>query len=92
MYLASPSPWTKLLSEFHPKCKVLNIGVARVFDWEGGKPQTTCNDVIRNFRKRNFLWDNDIAECKISSPGLVSHLTKILLEGESLNPKRKCLN
>ena len=26
------------------------IGVARIFDWEGGaKPQMTCNDVIRNF-------------------------------------------
>ena len=27
-----------------------------------GKPQITCNDVIRNFQKRNFLWDKDIVE------------------------------
>ena len=26
-----------------------------------GKPQITCNDVIRNFRKMNCLWDKDIA-------------------------------
>ena len=25
------------------------IGVAKIFDWEGPKPQITCNDVIRNF-------------------------------------------
>ena len=42
------------------------IVVARIFDWEGEpKPQITCNDVIRNFQKRNFLWDIDIIECKI---------------------------
>ena len=32
-----------------------HIGVARIFDWEEPKPQITCNDVIRNFQKRNFL-------------------------------------
>ena len=26
------------------------------FLFEGGKPQIACNDVITNFRKRNFLW------------------------------------
>ena len=33
--------------------------------WFGGraKPKMTCNDVIRNFRKRNFLWDKGIVEC-----------------------------
>ena len=30
------------------------IGVARISDWEGPKPQITCNDVIRSFQKRNF--------------------------------------
>ena len=30
------------------------IGVTKIIDL-GGKPQITCNDVIRNFRKRNFL-------------------------------------
>ena len=38
------------------------IGVARIFDWEGLKPEITYNDVIRNFQKRNFLWDKDIVE------------------------------
>ena len=33
MYLASSFPWAKLLSKFNPNCKVLNIGVARIFDW-----------------------------------------------------------
>ena len=37
-------------SKCHPPC----IGVARIFDW-GGEPKITCNEVIRNFRKRNFL-------------------------------------
>ena len=41
------------------------IGVARIFDWGGPKPQITCNDVIRNFRKSNFLWGKDIVEWKI---------------------------
>ena len=31
------------------------IGVARIFDWGGTKPQTTCNDVIRNFRKKELF-------------------------------------
>ena len=33
------------------------IGVPRIFHWGGPKPQITCNDVIKNFQKRNFLWD-----------------------------------
>ena len=40
----------------------LNIGLASILDWEGGKPQITCNDVIRNFQNRNFLWGKDIVE------------------------------
>ena len=44
---------------------VPDIGVARIFDWGGVKPQITCNDDIRNFQKRNFLWGKDIAEWKI---------------------------
>ena len=31
----------------------------------GPKPQITCNDVIKNFQKRNFLWNKDIVEWKI---------------------------
>ena len=46
-----------------------------------------CNDVIRNFQKRNFLWDEDIAEWKIRSRGLVWHLTKSFAKGEGLKKK-----
>ena len=42
-----------------------SIGVARILDWGGPKPQITCNDVIRNFQKRNFLWGKAIVEWKI---------------------------
>ena len=31
----------------------------------GAKPKITCNDVIINFQKRNFLWGKDIVEWKI---------------------------
>ena len=44
---------------------VRSIGVARIFDWGGPKPQIARNDVIRNFRKSNFLWGKDIVEWKI---------------------------
>ena len=41
--------------------------------WLGGpKPQITCNDVIRNFRKRNFLWGKDIVEWKIWNRSLMA--------------------
>ena len=30
-------------------------GLARIFDWGGGKLQITCNDLIGNFRQRNFM-------------------------------------
>ena len=48
------------------------IGVARIFDWGGPKPQITRNDVIRNFRKSNFLWGKDIVEWKIWSRSLMA--------------------
>ena len=44
---------------------VLRIGVARIFDWGGPKPQLICNDVIKNFQKRKFLWGKVIVEWKI---------------------------
>ena len=54
---------------FLPKLESLlmvkSIDVARVFDLGGPKPQITCNDVIRNFLKRNFLWGKDIVKSKI---------------------------
>ena len=49
----------------------------------------TCNNIIRNFRKRNFLWDKDVVECMIRSRGLVWHLTKSFQKGERLNQKFK---
>ena len=49
------------------------IGVGRIFDLRGGaaKPKITYNDVVKNFRKRNFLWDKDIIEWKPRSRDLV---------------------
>ena len=37
----------------------------RIFDWGRCKQQITCNDVIKNFQKRKFLWDKDIVGWKI---------------------------
>ena len=48
-----------------------HIGVARIFDWGGGKPQMTSNDVIRNFDRGIFCGGKDIVEWKIRSLGLV---------------------
>ena len=49
-----------------------NIGVARIIDWGGGggKPQVTCNAIIRNFRKSNFLCDKVIVGWNLRSRGL----------------------
>ena len=41
------------------------IGVPRIFDWERLKPQITCNDVIKIFPERKFLFDKDIVGWKI---------------------------
>ena len=41
------------------------IGVPRNFDCGRPIPQTTRNDVIKNFPKRKFLWDKDIVGWKI---------------------------
>ena len=43
---------------------------------EGGKPQITCNDVIKNFRKRNFLRGKDIVEWNIRSRACDWHKTR----------------
>ena len=40
------------------------IGAPRIFDWGRPKPQITCNDVIKIFPKRKFLWDKDIVGWK----------------------------
>ena len=41
------------------------IGVPRIFDCGRLKPQITCNDVIKIFPKRKFLFDKDIVGWKI---------------------------
>ena len=50
------------------------IGLAKIFEWKAGKgkPQITCNDIIKNFQERNFLWGKDIAEWKIWSRSLLA--------------------
>ena len=42
-----------------------SIGVPRIFDLGRLKPQITCNDVIKIFSKRQFLWNKDIVGWKI---------------------------
>ena len=41
------------------------IDIPRIFDWRRPKPQITCNDLIKIFPKRKFLWDKDIVGWKI---------------------------
>ena len=41
------------------------IRVPTIFDWGRLKPQITCNDVIKFFPKRKFLFDKDIVGWKI---------------------------
>ena len=41
------------------------IGVPRIFDWGRLKPQITCNDAIKIFPKKKFLFDKDIVGWKI---------------------------
>ena len=53
------------------KLKLLNIGVARIFDWGITKPQTPCNDVIGNFERGIFCGGKDIVQWKIRRRGLV---------------------
>ena len=60
------------------------ISVPRIFDW-GSQLQITCNDVIRNFLKKNFLLDKDIIDCKIRSVACDGHITWILRQEEGLN-------
>ena len=41
------------------------IGGSRIFDLRGPKPQITCNDVFKNFPKKNLFWGKNIIEWKI---------------------------
>ena len=58
--------------------------------WLGGpKPQITCNDVIKKFQKRNFLWDKVVVKWKIGRWGLVLVLNQDFAKGGGLKPKSK---
>ena len=60
--------------------------------WFGGpKPQITCNDVIKNFRKRIFLWDKDIVGWKIWNRCLLA-LNQDFAKRECLNQMLKSAN
>ena len=52
-----PVPLECISEPVLPKILLVPIGVARIFNWGRPKPQITGNDVIRNFQKRNFLWE-----------------------------------
>ena len=62
------------LSFFCPKklqySKCTNISAARIFDWEGPKPQIICKDVIKKLRKRNFLWGQKYRRMEDQKPRL----------------------
>ena len=70
----SPSPFFMALNVEEHHFSQLSYTHRRSQDfWLGGpKPQITRNDVIRNFRKSNFLWGKDIIEWKIWSRSLMA--------------------
>ena len=65
---------------------------SRVF-WLGGpKPQITCYDVIRNFKKGIF-WGGKISKNgRSETVAWCWHVTRNSLKGEGLNLKLKCEN
>ena len=62
------------------------INVARNFDWGGG--QTTSNDVIRHFRKKNFCGTKIEQIGRSEAVACVFYIIRILLTRESLNPPK----
>ena len=60
------------------------MGVPRIFDLGRPKPQITCNDVIKLFPKRKFLWDKDIVGWKIWNRCLLAR-NQYFAKGEGLN-------
>ena len=58
---------------------------------EGGQTTITCNDVIRNFKKRIFL-EQRYRRMEDQKRGLVWLVTRILLKRESLNQELKNAN
>ena len=58
--------------------------VARIFDWAGA--QITFNDLIKNFRKRNFFWAQDTVKWKIGSRGMVFSRNHDFSEWRGLTP------
>ena len=82
----------KLLSQNYknyPAVGGFAIGVARSFDWGGeAKPQTTYNDVIRNFERGIYCGGKHIVEWKIRSR-LVLARNQELVQGGGLKPIAK---
>ena len=60
------------------------IGVTKIFDWGGPKPKITCNDVIKIFARRKFLWDKDIVGWKICNLCLLAR-NQNFAKGEGIN-------
>ena len=61
-------PRTQLEGQDLPKSFLGDLqfrNVPRIFDWWRPKSQITCNDIIKNFPNRKFLWDKDIVGWKI---------------------------
>ena len=69
-------------SKCHPPC----IGVARIFDW-GGKAKITRNEVIRNFRKRNFCGANISYRMEDQKPWPGLALNREFSKGRGFKPK-----
>ena len=56
--------------------------------WLGGEP-TTCNDVIWNFRKKNFLLYKDIVDWKIRNRRVCLAHNQDFAKGRELKPPKK---
>ena len=65
-------------------CDLQFIGVPRIFDWGRPKSLITCNDDIKNFPKRKFLWDKDIVGWKICNCCQLAR-NQNFAKGEGLN-------
>ena len=72
------------------KASVCAIDVARIFDL-GSSPNGISHAMttLKIFENRDFLLGIDILKWKITSRGLVWHVTKILLKRGGLEPKAK---
>ena len=88
MYFASSSLWAKLLSKFNPKCKVLNIGVARIFDLGAQTRNYMQMTLSEIFERETFMRQR---YCRVKNqkpwPGLA--LNQDFAKEGGLKPKAK---